>query len=66
VSPDQNGTDLRRLAAQAGTVASAFAVFACGWLAMQADRWPRILLYSALALVAAGLAGVFRRAGGRR
>lgn len=52
---------LRRVAAQVGVALSAFAVFLCGWLAMRSDAWPRVILFSVLALVAAGLASVFRR-----
>jgi hypothetical protein len=53
---------MRRIAAQIGVVVSAFVVFLCGWLAMRADAWPKVILYSLLALVAAGLASYFRRA----
>jgi hypothetical protein len=51
----------RVLAARAGFVGSALAVFTCGWLAMQSDDWKRMVLFSALALVAAGLASAFSR-----
>jgi hypothetical protein len=50
-----------RTAGQAGVVLSAFAVFACGWLAMRSEAWPRILLFSVLAVGAAALASFFRR-----
>ncbi|WP_242393213.1 hypothetical protein [Anaeromyxobacter oryzisoli] len=53
---------MRRIATQIGVVVSAFVVFLCGWLAMRADAWPKVILYSLLALVAAGLASYFRRA----
>jgi hypothetical protein len=45
-----------RWTAQAGFVASAFAVFICGWLAMKTSDWRLMVLYSALALGAAVLA----------
>ncbi len=47
--------------ARAGVVLSAFAIFTCGWLAMHATDWVRILLYSALALAAGGAAQAFSR-----
>jgi NADH:ubiquinone oxidoreductase subunit 4 (subunit M) len=47
--------------ARVGTVLSALAVFACGWLAMRTDDWRLIVAYSALALVAALLAQAFAR-----
>jgi hypothetical protein len=37
------------------------AVFTCGWLAMRATAWPRVLLFSALALVAGAVASAFSR-----
>jgi hypothetical protein len=52
----------RRIAAKAGFVASAFAVFTCGWLAMSTDDWKRMVLFSALALGGAALASAFSRA----
>ncbi|BDG05514.1 hypothetical protein [Anaeromyxobacter oryzae] len=61
-TPDPSESGVRRAAAQAGVVASALAVFTCGWLAMRAQEWPRILLYSVLAVGAAALASWFRRA----
>jgi hypothetical protein len=62
-TPDKSESPVRRAAAKAGFVASAFIVFLCGWLAMRADAWPRILLYTVLALGAAALTSYFRRAG---
>jgi len=59
--PAPLGGGPRRLAARAGFVASAFAVFACGWLAVRTDDWRRMLVYSVLALVAASLASAFSR-----
>jgi NADH:ubiquinone oxidoreductase subunit 4 (subunit M) len=52
---------LRRLSSRAGFLASAFAVFTCGWLAMRTDDWKRMILYSVLALGAAALASAFSR-----
>ncbi len=43
---------LRRLAAKAGVVVSAFCVFTAGWIAMKSDDWRVIGLVSVLALVA--------------
>jgi hypothetical protein len=62
--PDLRPSERRlpRAAAKAGVGASAFAVFACGWLAMRATEWPRILLFTLLAVAAAGLASFFSRA----
>jgi hypothetical protein len=59
--PDTTPRPLLRAAGQAGVVLSAFAVFTCGWLAMRSDAWPRILLFSVLAVGAAALASFFRR-----
>jgi hypothetical protein len=53
----------RLIAAKAGFIASAFAVFTCGWLAMRSDDWKRMVLFSVLALVAGGLASAFSRGG---
>jgi hypothetical protein len=50
-----------RVPAQVGFFASVFAVFACGWFAMRTSDWKRILLLTALALVAGALATAFRR-----
>jgi hypothetical protein len=50
-----------RLLARLGVGLSAFAVFTCGWLAMQTDDWRRMLLYSVLALGAGALASGFSR-----
>jgi hypothetical protein len=52
----------RRAAAKAGFVLSAFAVFACGWLATRSSDWKTAVLYSALAIGAAALASAFSRA----
>ena len=52
---------LRRIASKAGFLASALAVFTCGYLAMRSDDWKRMVLYSALALVAGALASAFSR-----
>jgi hypothetical protein len=52
---------LSRAAAKLGVGASAFAVFTCGWLAMRSTTWPKMLLFSALALVAAMVASAFSR-----
>ena len=52
---------LRAGSARAGTLAGAFAVFLCGWLAMRSSDWREILLFSALALVAGGVASAFAR-----
>lgn len=54
---------LRRIAAKAGFLASAFALFICGWLAMRTDDWKRMVLFAALALVAGALASAFSRGG---
>jgi hypothetical protein len=51
----------RRIATKAGFVASAFAVFTCGWLAMRADDWKTIVLFSLLAVGGAALTSVFSR-----
>jgi hypothetical protein len=51
----------RQIAGRAGFIGSALAVFTCGWLAMRADDWKRIVLFSALALVAGALASAFSR-----
>jgi len=48
-----------RVAAKAGFLASAFAVFTCGWLAMRSDDWKQMVLFSVLALGAAALASAF-------
>ncbi len=50
-----------RLLAQAGGFACAFAVFLCGWFAMRAADWKGILLFTALAVVAALMAAEFRK-----
>ncbi len=50
-----------RWAAQAGFVASALAVFTCGWLAMHTNDWRLMLLYTVLALGAAALASFASR-----
>jgi len=61
--PTPGPTPVRSLASRAGFVASAFAVFLCGWFAMQTDDWRRMVLFSVLALVAAALASRFSRRG---
>jgi hypothetical protein len=50
-----------RFAAQAGFVASAFAVFLCGWLATRTNDWRLMVLYSALAIGAAVIATALTR-----
>ncbi len=52
---------MSRAAAKVGVAASAFAVFACGWLAMSSTAWPKVILFSALAVVAAMVASAFSR-----
>jgi hypothetical protein len=48
---------------QAAFVASAFAVFICGWLAMKTNDWRLMILYTALAIAAAVIATAVRRRG---
>jgi hypothetical protein len=50
-----------RWLAGAGFVASAVAVFACGWLSMQTSDWRLMIVYALLAIVPAVLAGAFAR-----
>jgi hypothetical protein len=57
--PEQNL--FRQVASRAGFIGSALAVFTCGWLAMRSDDWKRMVLFSALALVAGALASAFAR-----
>jgi hypothetical protein len=52
---------MSRAAAKVGVAASAFAVFACGWLAMSSTALPKMILFSALSLVAAAVASAFSR-----
>ncbi|MFL5395637.1 MAG: hypothetical protein ACJ783_14825 [Myxococcales bacterium] len=52
---------LSRAAARVGVGASALAVFTCGWFAMSTTSWPRVLLFSALALVAGAMTSAFSR-----
>ncbi len=60
--PDRQQRDrLLKLAARVGFVASAFAVFACGWFAMKGLEWKRTLLLTVLALGAGWLAATFNR-----
>jgi hypothetical protein len=59
--PPGSESPLRRLASRAGFVASALAVFTCGWLAMQTSDWRRIVLFSLLAVGAGALATAFSR-----
>ena len=59
---DPAGRDrLVRIAARAGYVASAFAVFVCGWFAMRGLEWKRTVLLTVLALGAAWMATTFSR-----
>jgi hypothetical protein len=58
--PDARGR-LSRLAAKFGLFASILVVFTCGWLAMRTDDWKRIVLLTALALVAGVVASAFSR-----
>jgi hypothetical protein len=51
----------RVVAARAGFVGSALAVFTCGWLAMRTDDWRRMVVFAALALAAGALASAFSR-----
>lgn len=60
------GGAVNRTLARLGTVLSAFAVFSCGWLAMNAmnaGEWVKMGLYSALALGAAAVGSGFSRQG---
>jgi hypothetical protein len=50
-----------RWLAQAGFLASAFALFACGWLGMQTSDWRLMIAYAVLAVGAAALATAFSR-----
>jgi hypothetical protein len=52
---------LAKAAARVGLVASAFAVFASGYLAMQSSDWKRIALFTLVAAVAGLLAQAFSR-----
>lgn len=52
---------MNRTLAKVGVMASAFAVFTCGWLAMQTEDWRRMVLYSVLALGAGAVASAFAR-----
>lgn len=63
--PDRGTSErpLRRIAAKAGFFGSAFAVFACGWLATRSDDWTKIILFSLLALASTLLASMFSRTG---
>ena len=61
--PARSDRSLRHVAAKAGVVAAAFAVFTCGWLAMRADHWTGMVGFSALAVGAAVLASRLSRAG---
>jgi hypothetical protein len=56
---------VRSLPSRAGFVLAVFAVFACGWLAMQTDDWRRIVLFTVLAGVAGVVATAFKRRSGR-
>jgi hypothetical protein len=59
--PGSSERSFSRVAAKAGFVASAFAVFTCGWFAMRSDDWQRVVLFSVLAIGAAALASAFSR-----
>jgi hypothetical protein len=60
---DQNQpTPPSRLLPRIGMYASAFGVFACGWLAMKTDDWRMIVGLTLLA----GVAGVAAAAFGKR
>ncbi len=59
--PESSERSFSRVAAKMGFVASALAVFTCGWLAMRTDDWKRMILFSVLALCAAALASAFSR-----
>jgi hypothetical protein len=61
VAPDPKRPPFQQFASRAGFLLSALAVFTCGWLAMQTNDWKRILLFSALAVVAGALAAAFSR-----
>jgi hypothetical protein len=61
--PERSSRPPPRAAAQAAFVASAFAVFICGWLAMRTSDWRQMVLWSALAIVAAVIATAVRRRG---
>lgn len=52
---------MNRAAAKLGVVASAFAVFTCGWLAMKTQDWRLVVLYTVLALGAGAVASAFSR-----
>lgn len=39
-----------RLLARLGAGLAAFGVFTCGWLAMRADGWRQMVLYTALSI----------------
>jgi cyanate permease len=61
--PTPGPTPARSLASRAGFIASAFAVFLCGWFAMQTDDWKKMVLFSVLALGAVALTSLFSRQG---
>ncbi len=52
---------MSRPLAKAGFLASALAVFTCGWLGMRTNDWRYMILYALLALGAAALATAFSR-----
>jgi hypothetical protein len=61
--PERSSRPPSRFAARAAFVASAFAVFICGWLAMRTNDWRQMVLWSALAIAAAVIATAARRRG---
>jgi hypothetical protein len=64
MAPDPNAGRRGALLARVGSILSVFAVFMCGWFAMQTTDWKRIVLFTALALGAGILATHFRRLAG--
>lgn len=50
-----------KILARIGMVASALAVFLCGWLAMKTSDWKRIVLFTLMAGGAALVAQAFSR-----
>jgi hypothetical protein len=60
-APERPRSPASRWLAQAGFVASALAVFLCGWLGMKTNDWRLMLAYAVLAVGAALLATAFSR-----